>query len=96
MDMQSVAVFAVVSCCFVYAAWSLIPQVARRALVNGLMRLPLPRQMAFTLQKTVNASAGCQCSGCDHATAKVDQASGAATVSPVASQALVFHPRRHK
>ncbi|MEI8031491.1 MAG: hypothetical protein WCH35_17085 [Comamonadaceae bacterium] len=96
MDVQSLAVFVVVSCCFVYAAWSLMPQVARRALANGLLRLPLPQQLAFTLRKAVSASTGCQCSGCDHATAKVDRASGGAEVSQVASQVLVFHPRRHQ
>jgi hypothetical protein len=96
MDMQSLAVFAVVSCCFVYAAWTLLPHVARRALANGLLRLPLPRQLVLTLQKTASASTGCQCSGCDRAQPEVSRAGGAAKVSSSSSQVLVFHPRKRQ
>jgi hypothetical protein len=96
MDMQSLAVFVVVSCCFVYAAWSLMPQVARRALANGLLRLPLPQQLVFTLQKAASASSGCQCSGCDRAQPKVSQAGGVAKASSSSSQVLVFHPRKRQ
>jgi hypothetical protein len=97
--MQSLAVFAVVSFCFVYAAWTLLPQVARRALAKGLLRLPLPQQLAFTLRKAASAPAGCQCSGCDRAqpeVSQISQVSGAAKVSSSSSQVLVFHPRKRQ
>jgi hypothetical protein len=94
MDVQSLAVFVVVSCCFVYAAWSLMPQAARRALANGLLHLPLPRQLVFTLRKAASASAGCQCSGCDRAQPEVSPPGGAAKGSSSSQQVLVFHPRK--
>ncbi len=94
--MQSLAVFVVVSCCFVYAAWSLMPQVARRTLANGLLRLPLPRQLVFTLRKAASASDRCQCSGCDHAKPEVSLANGGVKVSSSSQQVLVFHPRNRQ
>jgi hypothetical protein len=96
MDMQSLAVFVVVNCCFVYAAWSLMPQVARRPLANGLLRLPLPQPLRHFLRKAAEASAGCHCSGCDHAQPKFGQSGGAAKVSLSSTQVLVFHPRKHQ
>ena len=91
MALQSLIVFIVVACCFVYAAWTLLPQVARRAAARSLLRLPLPRSLASTLQTAASASASCHCSGCDRATGKPGRKSKAVT-SDV--QPLVFHTRK--
>ena len=82
MTLQSLIVTVVVGGCFVYAAWTLMPQGVRRMLANGLLRLPLPDQLTATLQQALRASGGCNCSGCDQAPAK-----------PAAlTQPLRFHP----
>lgn len=91
MDSESLLVFTLVSACFVYAAWTLLPQAARRALSTGLLHLPLPRRWAAYLQKMKQATALCQCSGCEHApvTSGTPQKAG-----PTLAQPLVFHLRR--
>lgn len=91
MALQSMLVFLLVTGCFVYAAWSLLPQVARRPLTNGLLRLPLPIAWRAALQKTLSTSGGCHCSGCDHAQPKPQSG---LTTSSAAAQVLVFHPRK--
>ncbi len=88
MALQSLLVFLLVTGCFVYAAWTLLPQVARRMLVNGLLRLPIPQSWRVALQNTLSTSGGCHCSGCDQAQPKA----GGAKVP--ASQVLVFDPRK--
>ena len=88
MALQSLLVYSLVAGCFVYAAWTLMPQVARRLTANGLLRLPLPDAWRTALQKTLSTSGGCHCSGCDHALPK------AGAVKAPAPQVLVFHPRK--
>ena len=90
MALQSLLVFLLVAGCFVYAAWTLMPQVARRLTANGLLRLPLPDAWRTALQKTLSTSGGCHCSGCDHAQSK------AGSVKASAPQVLVFHPRKRQ
>lgn len=85
--LQSLIVFMVVVGCFAYAAWTLLPQAARRALASGLLRLPLPLSLVSILEKTASAAVGCHCSGCDHAQPKA---------SPPAPQALLFYPRKRQ
>ncbi len=85
MTLQSLIVFIMVAGCFAYAAWTLLPQAARRALAKGLLRLPLPPSLLSIVEKTASAAAGCQCSGCDQAQPRT---------SPTAAQALLFHPRK--
>ena len=94
MTLQSMIVFLVVAGCFGYTVWTLLPQAARRALANGLLRLPLPPPLLSIVEKTASATAGCCCSGCDSALPKAGQSGpGAKAISPVA-QVLVFHPRK--
>ncbi len=88
MALQSLLVYSLVAGCFVYAAWTLMPQVARRSLANALLRLPLPDVWRAALQKSLSTSGGCHCSGCDQAQPK---AGGMKTPAP---QVLVFHPRK--
>ena len=92
MDSESLLVFTLVSACFVYAAWTLMPQAARRALSTGLLRLPLPQRWSAYLQKMTQAPAGCQCSGCEHAPPVKRRSSQ--KVGPTQAQPLVFHPRK--
>ena len=83
MTLQTVIVALLVAGSFVYAAWTLLPQAARRALASGLLHLPLPGRWRTRLQTVARAAAGgCGCSGCD-------------AVPPPAGkpQPMVFHPR---
>jgi hypothetical protein len=90
MTLQTLIVFVVVSCCFGYAAWTLLPQVARRATAKGLLRLPLHDSFRLTLEKAAGASGGCHCSGCDQGSSKREQQQAA----PNSAQPLTFHPRK--
>lgn len=83
MTLQTVIVALLVAGSFAYAAWTLLPQVMRRALASGLLRLPLPGRWRARLQTVARATAGgCGCSGCD------------ALPPPAAKpQPVVFHPR---
>jgi hypothetical protein len=90
MALQSLIVSLLVGCCFVYAALNLMPQALRRLLAGALLRLPLPRSFAAYLQKAAQGSAGCGCSGCDQAPAKL----AGSVQTPVPSEHVVrFHPR---
>ena len=91
MALQSSLVFLLVTGCFAYAVWTLLPQAALRPLVNGLLRLSLPQVWRAALQRTVSTSGGCHCSGCDQAQPK---AKAGEKSSPPATQVLVFHPRK--
>ena len=90
MAIQSLLVFLLVAGCFAYAAWTLMPQVARRTWVNGLLRLSIPPTWRSALQNTLSTSGGCHCSGCDHAQPKAGSAKASAP------QVLVFHPRKRQ
>jgi len=91
MGIESLLVFALVSASFVYAAWQLMPQSARRALALGLLRLPLPARVNVYLAQAAQSVGACNCSGCGHATVKRGSAQKAG--QPPA-QVLVFHPRK--
>jgi hypothetical protein len=91
MGIESLLVDALVAASLVYAAWTLLPQMVRRALALGLLRLPLPRLLSGYLKKVAQASAGCHCSGCDHATTK---GGSLPRVGLAGAQPLVFHPRK--
>lgn len=95
MAVQTLIVAALVSACFVYAAWHLMPGAAKRVLARGLLGLPLPLAWRTRLQSTANATGGCGCSGCDRAPLKTPVAAVQA-VNPglVKAQPLVFHPRK--
>jgi hypothetical protein len=91
MNMQSLLVALLVLGCSFYAAWALMPAVARRAIAAALLRLPLPAGLAVRLRSAAAASPGCACDGCDHAPAN----KAAAQVSQVA-QVVTFHPRTRR
>ena len=82
--MQTFIVALLVLGCFAYAAWALMPAVARRRIASSLLKLPLPGALAQRLRRAATASSGCGCDGCDHAPAKA---------APKALQVVTFHPR---
>ncbi len=82
--LQTLIVALLVVACSVYAAWTLMPAAARRAIALKLLKLPLPGQLALKMIKSATVSSGCGCDGCDHAPAKAE---------PKAPQVIIFHPR---
>jgi hypothetical protein len=82
--LQTLIVALLVTACAGYAAWTLMPGAARRALAVAMLKLPLPTSVATRLREAARASSGCGCDGCDHAPAK---AAGTANT-------VTFHPRR--
>lgn len=94
MELQSFIVSLLVAGSFIYAAWSLLPQLARRLLAQGLLRWPLPRSLAAFLQQAAQAQAGCNCSGCDRAPSNIKKTATPSAAQAAATQPLVFHPRK--
>ena len=85
--MQALIVALLVVACSAYAAWTLMPAGARRALATSLLKLPLPAAVALRVRKAAAVTSGCGCDGCDHAPAK--------PAKPAAAPAQVvrFHAR---
>ena len=82
--LQTTTVTLLVLGCSVYAAWTLMPSAARRALATALLRWPLPEGLVLSLRKSAKASSGCGCDGCDRAAPK----------PPATSvHKITFHPR---
>lgn len=84
MSAQLLVVMLLVLCCSLYAAWVLMPSVARRIVAQGLLHLPLGRRLKSPLLRAASASSGCDCSGCD----KVVDVKRKADAQPIR-----FHPR---
>jgi len=84
--MQTLIVALLVAGCSVYAAWTLMPAAARRAIASSLLKLPLPNRFALRMRQAATAPSGCGCDGCDHAPA----AKAAASKAP---RVVTFHPR---
>ena len=82
--LQTLIVALLVVGCSVYAAWTLMPAAARRAIALSLLKLPLPNAFALKMRKATTMSSGCGCDGCDNAPAKA---------APTAPQVVTFHPR---
>jgi len=89
--MQALVVALMVAGCSLYAAWTLMPAAARRAIASTLLKLPLPGPVERKLQRAVTLVSGCGCDGCDHAPAKAVPKSAAP-----AAQVVTFHPRIHR
>lgn len=67
MTAQTLIMSLLVLLCSVYAAWTLMPSAARRALATWLLGLNLPRQLAEPLAKAAAPGSACGCNGCDRA-----------------------------
>ncbi len=92
MVLQALVVAPIVVACATYAAWTLMPASARRALALALLKLPLPGPLAAAMTRHSVVSSGCACDGCDKATAKVP----ATGTVPGGVAPIVFHPRLRK
>ncbi len=86
MHAQALIVALLVLGCSVYAVWTLMPSVARRALAASMLKLPLPERMATRFRKAAREASGCGCDGCDRSELK------AKTPAPV-EQTVTFHRR---
>jgi ferrous iron transport protein B len=82
---QGLVVAVIVGVCALYAVWTLLPPAARRSLATAALRFPLPAVCVAPLNRAAQASKGCACDGCDHASP------GASTGM---THPVVFHPRR--
>ena len=83
--MQILIVALLVLGCTVYAAWKLMPAVARRAIAASLLKLPLPATFAAQMRKASTVASGCGCDGCDSAPIKRS--------AQMAQQVVTFHAR---
>jgi hypothetical protein len=75
MNTQIVVVALLVAGCTAYAAWTLMPHAARRAIARALLKLPLPTVASTRLQKHLAEPSGCGCDGCDMGTKKPGKSS---------------------
>lgn len=98
--LQSVVVALLVIGSTGYAAWTLMPAGARRALAGRLLKLSfLPVGLADRLRPASLARAGCGCDGCDRAPGKPRGKQNTTSTSPVAlrqppiAQPITLHPR---
>ena len=82
MDAQSFVVALIVMGCSAYAAWSLMPAAARRAIAARVLRLSLPKLLARPFAKALKPPSAC--GGCDNC--------GDEAVKP-AVQTVKFHRR---
>ena len=92
MIVQTLVVSVLVVACSAYAAWTLMPASARRAIALSLLKLTLPAAVAARLRKHAVEASGCGCDGCD-------RSSSAAKPPTSAVQPLIFHrpaPRRRE
>jgi hypothetical protein len=91
-SMQGLIVALLVLGCTCYAAWKLMPSVARRSLAAALLRIPhLPAAVQAGLHKNATATSGCGCDGCDHAGPQKP-----ASKTAGAGQPITFHPRTRR
>jgi uncharacterized membrane protein YccC len=88
--LQALIVAVLVACCFVYAAWALIPAAARKWLASRLLERKLPAFLAEALRPYATAASGCSCDGCDRS-GKVAPRAAASGSKPI-----TFHPRRQR
>jgi hypothetical protein len=87
--LQILIVAVVVACCFVYAAWALIPAAARKWVASSLLERRLPAFLADALRPYATAASGCGCDGCD-------RSGKAASAAASGSKPITFHPRRQR
>ena len=84
--LQSFIVALLVFGCSAYAAWTLLPAVARRGLAKQLLRMHWAAPVATRLRRAASTSSGCGCDGCDAPTAPRGVSGGV--------QKIVIVPRR--
>ncbi|WP_372528445.1 DUF6587 family protein [Piscinibacter sp.] len=88
MAAQNLIVALIVMACAAYAAWTLMPSAARRALAASMLKLTLPRAVARHVQRVTQTPSGCgACDGCTEAAPKP---------APGLPTPLVFHRRLNR
>jgi hypothetical protein len=85
MATQSLVVAVVVVLCATYAAWTLMPAAARRAVAALVLRLALPERFARPFRKALQPAGAC--GGCD-------SCGDAAGKAPARVQTVTFHRLR--
>ncbi|HEX6706682.1 MAG TPA: DUF6587 family protein [Albitalea sp.] len=69
--MQGLIVALIVVACMGYAAWTLMPSAARRALAGMLLKVSWPAWMSGPLRRASQPGSGCGgCGSCGDATVK--------------------------
>ena len=81
---QTLIVGVLVLSCALYATWTLMPSGARRHLARHLLKIGLPAAVRARLLRHAQATSGCGCDGCDHATK---------ATAPMEPKPLQFHRR---
>jgi hypothetical protein len=84
MHGQAIVVAVVVAACALYAAWTLAPRAARRALANALLKRTWPAPVMRVLERHARADGGCACDGCDGAEKR-------APAPSAGTQPITFH-----
>jgi hypothetical protein len=64
MDLQSLAVDAIVAACAAYVVWVLLPAAARRRAALAALRLPLHGRLAASLGAIAARRGSCGCDDC--------------------------------
>jgi len=86
--LQIAIVAVIVTLCFGYAGWTLMPAPARKSIASALLARPLPGFLADRLRPYATDASGCGCDGCD-------RAAEPKAAKPVAAT-ITFHPRRQR
>ena len=97
MHPQVLGATVLVSTCFFYASWILMPQIVRRWLMKYLLRLPLPTRWIAFLKKAAEQPASCACSGCNRTLAPTKDQFSAPASSQKEKQLthrLIFQARK--
>jgi ferrous iron transport protein B len=84
MTAQTLIAALLVLVCSGYAAWTLMPSAARRALATWLLGMSLPQRLTRLLTTAAAPASACSCSGCDRATS---------AIATRATQAVQIHRR---
>ena len=70
MGLQTIIVAALVLACTAYAAWTLMPAAARRALAARVLKLRLPEPLARPFMRAMQPPSACgACGDCGGSTA---------------------------
>lgn len=93
--MQTLIVALLVLGCTTYAAWTLMPAAARRAIATALLRLPLPSGFAQKMRQASVMTSGSGCDSCDRAPANAARKANAQG-GPATPQVITFHPRTRR
>lgn len=84
--MQSLIVFILVSGSTLYAAWKLMPTVARKAIAVRMLSLPLPGWLESIMRRAATVREGCACNGCERGAVQALRRARPASEQPAANE----------